>query len=146
MFPKIMVPPNHPNINRVFHYFHHPFWGKHPYFWKRPSQLMLFPSPKNGILKMIFYSPRWDILEGIVIRKNIFPQCFFVQVLQQAFSKVGIERHVEAEGLGFNPGDLHLLSGATRVGGRDLFIVGCILSLLDKVDGLKFQLLVDLNL
>ncbi len=25
--PKIMVPPNHPLKNRVFHYFHHPFWG-----------------------------------------------------------------------------------------------------------------------
>ena len=27
MFPKIMVPPNHPFVHRVFHYFHHPFWG-----------------------------------------------------------------------------------------------------------------------
>ena len=27
MFPKIMVPPNHPWINRVFHYINHPFWG-----------------------------------------------------------------------------------------------------------------------
>ena len=37
--------PNHPLKNRVFHYFHHPFWGKHPYFWKHPSknhQLLLF--------------------------------------------------------------------------------------------------------
>ena len=25
VFPKIMVPPNHPMFNRVFHYFHHPF-------------------------------------------------------------------------------------------------------------------------
>ena len=27
--PKIGVftPPNHPLKNRVFHYFHHPFWG-----------------------------------------------------------------------------------------------------------------------
>ena len=31
-----MVPPNHPIFNRVFHYFHHPFWGKHPYFRKHP--------------------------------------------------------------------------------------------------------------
>ena len=30
-------PPNHPFVHRVFHYFHHPFWGvKHPYFWKHP--------------------------------------------------------------------------------------------------------------
>ena len=27
VFPKIMVPPNHPLKNRVFHYFHHPFWS-----------------------------------------------------------------------------------------------------------------------
>ena len=27
VFPKIMVPPNHPFVHRVFHYFHHPFWG-----------------------------------------------------------------------------------------------------------------------
>ena len=23
-------------FNRVFHYFHHPFWGFSPYFWKLP--------------------------------------------------------------------------------------------------------------
>ena len=27
VFPKIMVSPNHPLKNRVFQYFHHPFWG-----------------------------------------------------------------------------------------------------------------------
>ena len=27
MFPNIGVPPNHPFVHRVFHYFHHPFWG-----------------------------------------------------------------------------------------------------------------------
>ena len=27
VFPKMMVPPNHPMFNRVFQYFHHPFWG-----------------------------------------------------------------------------------------------------------------------
>ena len=32
VFPKIVVPPNHPNFNSVFHYFHHPFWGNYPYF------------------------------------------------------------------------------------------------------------------
>ena len=26
VFPKMMVPPNHPWINRVFHHFNHPFW------------------------------------------------------------------------------------------------------------------------
>ena len=33
VFPKIMVPPNHPFVHRVFHYFHHPFWGRTHYFW-----------------------------------------------------------------------------------------------------------------
>ena len=30
LFPKIGVPPNHPFVHRVFHYFHHPFWGSNP--------------------------------------------------------------------------------------------------------------------
>ena len=31
VFPKIVgFPPNHPMFNRVFPYFHHPFWGKNP--------------------------------------------------------------------------------------------------------------------
>ena len=25
-------------FNRVFHYFHHPFWGFSPYFWKHPGE------------------------------------------------------------------------------------------------------------
>ena len=25
------------NFNRVFHYFHHPFWWFSPYFWKHPN-------------------------------------------------------------------------------------------------------------
>ncbi len=29
------------NFNRVFHYFHHPFWGYH-YFWKDPYSLVDF--------------------------------------------------------------------------------------------------------
>ena len=32
--PKIGVKtPNHPFVHRVFHDFHHPFWGFSPYFW-----------------------------------------------------------------------------------------------------------------
>ena len=33
VFPKIMLPPNHPMFNRVFHEINHPFWGCSPYFW-----------------------------------------------------------------------------------------------------------------
>ena len=32
-----VFPPNHPFAHRVFHYFHHPFWGT-PIFWKHPLQ------------------------------------------------------------------------------------------------------------
>ena len=44
MFPKIGgKPPNHPLKNRVLnHYFHHPFWGFSPYFWKHPHGVVLF--------------------------------------------------------------------------------------------------------
>ena len=34
VFPKIGVPPQIIHFNRVFPYFHHPFWGaESPYFW-----------------------------------------------------------------------------------------------------------------
>ena len=33
VFPRIMVPPNHPLKNRVFHEIIHPFRGFSPYFW-----------------------------------------------------------------------------------------------------------------
>ena len=34
VFPKIWEKTqNHPFVHRVFHYFHHPFWGVFPYFW-----------------------------------------------------------------------------------------------------------------
>ena len=36
-FPLLLFPPNHPLKNRVFHYFHHPFWGIYPYLWKHPK-------------------------------------------------------------------------------------------------------------
>ena len=36
VFPSMVgeIPPNHPWINRVFHYFHHPFWWKTHHFRK----------------------------------------------------------------------------------------------------------------
>ncbi len=33
VFPKIWENPQIIHFNRVFHYFHHPFWGFSPYFW-----------------------------------------------------------------------------------------------------------------
>ena len=45
VFPKIGVPIiNHPLKNRVFHYFHHPCWGKIHYFWKHPHTTHLYTS------------------------------------------------------------------------------------------------------
>ena len=50
-FPKIVgFPPKSSILIGVFHYFHHPFWGKHPYFWKHPSVFFFFsdPPPKKS--------------------------------------------------------------------------------------------------
>ena len=35
-FQKKNSTPKSSHFNRVFHYFHHPFWGFSPYFWKHP--------------------------------------------------------------------------------------------------------------
>ena len=40
LFPKIVVVPPNPkssHFNRVFHYFHHPFWGTVPIFGSTPT-------------------------------------------------------------------------------------------------------------
>ena len=42
VFPKIMVPPNHPFVHRVFHYFHHPFWGVFPLFLVQHPKCLWF--------------------------------------------------------------------------------------------------------
>ena len=35
--------PNPWNFNKVFHYFHHPFWGVyHPCFWKHPYGMYMY--------------------------------------------------------------------------------------------------------
>ena len=36
-FQKYGENPQIVHFNRVFHYFHHPFWGFSPYFWKHPD-------------------------------------------------------------------------------------------------------------
>ena len=66
------IPPNHPFVHRVFHYFHHPFWGTVPFFWKLP-----YPS-----------IPIWWILLG---SKSI---CFFHDASGKKFyrgSLLGLE-------------------------------------------------------
>ena len=37
---RVFFPPNHPFVHRVFHYFHHPFWGPTPIF----GNTHLYPS------------------------------------------------------------------------------------------------------
>ena len=34
------TPKSSMKVHRVFHYFHHPFWGFSPYFWKHPYILL----------------------------------------------------------------------------------------------------------
>ena len=41
VFPKIMVPPNHPFVHRVFHY-KPSILGGTPYFWKHPDMFGSF--------------------------------------------------------------------------------------------------------
>jgi len=45
MFPKIVVPPNHASKNRVFHYFHHPFWGVSLFLETPTSAELAFKTP-----------------------------------------------------------------------------------------------------
>ena len=51
VFPKIMVPPNHPFVHRVFHYFHHPFWGPTP----------IFGNSHTVIISNFFQDPMFNI-------------------------------------------------------------------------------------
>ena len=58
----VKTPPNHPFVNRVFHYFHHPFWG-YPYFWKH-SYLSSFSQKKDAAgsfsLKKTWLDTAWN--------------------------------------------------------------------------------------
>ena len=49
VFPRIGGNPNHPLKNKVFPYFHHPFWGFSLYFRKHQFKNVLKnPSSENG--------------------------------------------------------------------------------------------------
>ena len=60
VFPKIvgLVPPNHPLKNRVFHYFHHPFWGYPDGFSAEAVAFchgpVFFPSSENQAKSVAF--------------------------------------------------------------------------------------------
>ena len=52
-------------IPGFFHYFHHPFWGTHPYFWKHPSHL--FGEWRE--LRLMTWWPFQDVEVGPELRK-----------------------------------------------------------------------------
>ena len=43
------TPPNHPMFNRIFHYFHHPFWGYHYFWFNTPMKLREFLENLGGM-------------------------------------------------------------------------------------------------
>ena len=92
VFPKIMAPPNHPFVHRVFHYVHHLFWGFSPYFWfnthiHRYPQIMLFMGPRLDVDDMtnsrlndithfylvVFHQPIWFNI-CCLVKLDPFPQ------------------------------------------------------------------------
>ena len=48
------------NLNRVFHYFHHPFWGFPPYFWFNTHIYNPNPKPIICNLFLAFLLDPWD--------------------------------------------------------------------------------------
>ena len=70
--PKIGgKPPKSSIFNRVFHYFHHPFCGFSPYFWKHP----------------------YDIFSGWVETIELFSGCFF----REWFLEFGLTSSLQCE-------------------------------------------------
>ena len=77
MFPKIVVPPNHPLRNRFFHYFHHPFWGTRTF----GNTQMMFVQPPcfqhqkgHTVLQPSF--PLLSLKKGILLREVKWPSLF----------------------------------------------------------------------
>ena len=61
VFPKIMVPPNHPLNNRVYHDFHHPFWGPTPIFGSTPIYVFICPVFWVKLeVRNIHHFPGWE--------------------------------------------------------------------------------------
>ena len=78
--PKIVLPPNHPFVHRVFHYFYHPFWGKkkpifgNSHIWGVSFKIV---GPKVGYGWIFFlnpsHSPRNESISDLEkkLKKNI---------------------------------------------------------------------------
>ena len=82
VFPQIMLPQNHPFVHRVFHYFHHPFWGGyHPYFWFSTHIEQLSKDLKKSLTDWSkingegFGEGWWGFSNGTLRRRG----CFFHQ-------------------------------------------------------------------
>ena len=54
-----VFPPNHPWINKVFHYFHHPFWGPTPIFGNIQME--------NGTWLLLVFLRTEGHLQGVVV-------------------------------------------------------------------------------
>ena len=94
MFPKRggSFPPNHPFVHRVWsHYFHHPFWGCSPYFWKHPDRtllfLLFFLADFVFFLKFLLKLP---LLLGIVDSIDVFKTCFLLDSMDTTSCGDGI--------------------------------------------------------
>ena len=51
--------PKSSHFNRDFHYFHHPFWGKNPYFWKSRH---FYPLPGNSAFGDLFGMVKFSLM------------------------------------------------------------------------------------
>ena len=81
VFPKIGVfPPKSSILLGVFHYFHHPFWGFSPYFWKHPYRSHHYgPSNCPSLTLSLFLSfASWKIFASHWSARNSL--CFPLQV------------------------------------------------------------------
>ena len=83
VFPKIMVPPNHPFVHSVFHYFHHPFWGvlplllvQHPFghIWASDSGIYIYISPPKQNQPTPTLDPRYSQLCHHLKSHKVDPQ------------------------------------------------------------------------
>ena len=76
MFPKIMLPPNHPFVHRVFHEINHPFWGSFPpIFGSTPIFLDTLPETNIAHENPIFpgkYHQNCGFSMAMLVSGNVF--------------------------------------------------------------------------
>ena len=66
VFPKIMVPPNHPILIGFF-IINHPFWGFSPYLWKHPFLCAMINAHRTPCTQCILLKPslvKQNLLQG----------------------------------------------------------------------------------